>query len=1163
MPHPLEAYLAEICAISSTGGSRKETSFYPPLAALINAAGAKLAPRVFCVSQVRDTGGGSPDFGLYTVDQRQKGKLLPGVPPERGVVEVKAVEDDAWRLAGGEQVTRYWGKYGQVLVTNYRDFLLVGRDEQGVWAKLESFRLAESAGDFWARAEHPRKTAAELGDRLLEYLKRALSSAAVLTEPENVAWLLASYARDAKARIDAQGDLPGLKILREGMEETLGMKFSGSAAAASRARREEAPASLGGTDPTSRGEHFFRATLVQTLFYGLFSSWVLWSRGNPAGRGSRFDWRAAAWNLHVPLIADLFSQLAQPGRLKPLGLEEVMDWTGAALNRVDRAAFFARFEEEHAIQYFYEPFLKAYDPELRKDLGVWYTPPEIVKYQVERVDAVLREELGLADGLADPGVFVLDPCCGTGAYLLETLRKIRETLDAKGAGAAAAARLKAAACGRVFGFEILPAPFVIAHLQLGLLLRRAGAPLDDAGKERAGVFLTNALTGWEPPGEPKTQLPFPEMEAERAAANKVKRDKPILVVLGNPPYNAFAGASPAEEAGLVDAYKEGLNTEWGVKKFNLDDLYVRFFRVAERRIVKSGRGVVSFVSNYSWSSEPSFVALRKKLSDNFDKIWIENLHGNRKISEYAPDGRTSETVFAIPGFSPGIQQGVVTSLWMRTGNERKKTATIYYRDDLHDARAVDRRSSLLASLKNKRFNQQYEKVVPAKADRYSFRPGKASKRYREWLALTDLCAVPPMNGLMEKRGGALIDMDRDALERRMKAYFDKKLDWSAYVQRGYGLTKHMARFDPPAARKAVMARENFDAKRIVRYYVRPYDVRWCYYTGARPIWNEPRPTLWAQCWEGNSFFVSRLRTPSANEGWPCFFVKGLSDDHFLMPDASCFPLRLKNGTRLRKRDGGLLFAALGDKPEEDEPVANLSPRARNYLSGLGIENPDADEKTAGLLWHHALAICCSPAYLAENADAVRADWPRIPLPTTAKALHSSAELGRAVAALLDGETPVPGVTAGKIRAELRLVGILHEDGGGQIDPNSGDLDLTAGWGRPGKDGVVMPGRGKVHERSPTPAERKAQGGAPPPDQSTLDIFLNDRVCWKNIPGATWNFAVGGYQVLKKWLSYRDRSLIDRSLTLDEAEYVASTARRLTALAGMGAELDRNYRETAN
>ena len=163
----------------------------------------------------------------------------------------------------------------------------------------------------------------------------------------------------------------------------------------------------------------------------------------------------------------------------------------------------------------------------------------------------------LPDGLADPNVVVLDPCCGTGAYLRAVLRRIAETLHDKGGDALVANDLKKAAMERVFGFEILPAPFVIAHLQLGLELETLGAPLSDVGDppERAGVYLTNALTGWEPPKEKPKQIAFPGFAEERDAAGKVKQEKPILVIIGNPPYNAFSGVSPDEENGLVEPYK--------------------------------------------------------------------------------------------------------------------------------------------------------------------------------------------------------------------------------------------------------------------------------------------------------------------------------------------------------------------------------------------------------------------------------------------------------------------------------------------------------------------------------------------------------------------------------------------------------------------------------
>ena len=232
-------------------------------------------------------------------------------------------------------------------------------------------------------------------------------------------------------------------------------------------------------------------------------------------------------------------QVSAPSRLQPLGLVEVLDWAAAALDRVGRGAFFDRFSEGEAVPYFYEPFLEAFDPALRKQLGVWYTPSEVVRYMVARVDRALKDDLSIADGLAAENVYVLDPCCGTGAYLAEVLGRIAVNLEARGLGALTGARLKQAATERVFGFEIMPAPFVVAHLQVGLTMQALDAPLSEDGTERAGVFLTNALTGWEP--KVQKPLPFPELEEERDRADRVKRDAPVLVVLGQSSLQRLCG----------------------------------------------------------------------------------------------------------------------------------------------------------------------------------------------------------------------------------------------------------------------------------------------------------------------------------------------------------------------------------------------------------------------------------------------------------------------------------------------------------------------------------------------------------------------------------------------------------------------------------------------
>ena len=406
----VEAYFTELRKIRASGGATGERSSYGPLANLLSAVGSTLRPKVFCVAELANQGAGHPDFGLYAAPQVQRGRAHEGQVPERGVVELKSAQEDTQAAVVRDQVSRHWARYRLVLVTNLREFRLIGPDSVGGETALESFRLAGSADEFGRRLETPRVFAHTVGAGFGEYLCRALSHRAQLAEPRDLAWLLASYARDALARVDAAGETPSLAAVRSALEEALGDRFEGD-----------------------RGARFFRSTLVQTLFYGVFSAWVLWARSVSPPAGA-FDWRTAVWHLRAPVLRALFQQLSDPGRLQPLGLVEVLDWTAAALDRVDRPVFFARFREGEAVPYFYEPFLEAFDPELRKQLGVWYTPAEVVRYMVARVDKALKDDLDIADGLAADNVYVLDPCCGTGAYLGEVLRRIAANLPGPGSG---------------------------------------------------------------------------------------------------------------------------------------------------------------------------------------------------------------------------------------------------------------------------------------------------------------------------------------------------------------------------------------------------------------------------------------------------------------------------------------------------------------------------------------------------------------------------------------------------------------------------------------------------------------------------------------------------------------------------------------------------------
>ena len=1103
-----ETYFADLGRVLASGGATGERSSYGPLANLLNAVGATLAPKVFCVGELADQGAGHPDFGLYAAKQVQQGRPREAQVPERGVVEVKAAGDDAWLTAAGDQVSRYWGRYRLVLVTNTRDFVLVGEDAAGRPTKLETFRLAADADTFVRRLETPRAFAREVGAGLGEYLTRALSHRAALAEPKDLAWLLASYARDGLARVETAGDSPPLAAVRAALEDALGVRFEGE-----------------------RGARFFHSTLVQTLFYGVFSAWVLWSRMDTASQDrplfaggygpAQFDWRTAVWHLRAPVLRALFQQLSDPGRLQPLGLVEVLDWTAAALNRVDRAVFFARFTEGEAVPYFYEPFLEAFDPELRKELGVWYTPPEVVRYMVARVDRAVRDDLGIADGLAAENVYVLDPCCGTGAYLAEVLRRIAANLASRGLGALAGARVKQAAVGRVFGFEIMPAAFVVAHLQIGLTLQDLDAPLADDGPERAGVFLTNALTGWEP--RTTKPLPFPELEEERDRADQVKQETPILVILGNPPYNGFAGMAVDEERDLSDAYRTTRRVRRPEGQ-GLNDLYVRFFRMAERRIAeKTGRGVVCFISNYSWLDSLSFTGMRERYLEAFDAVRIDCLNGDsRKTGKTAPDGSPDPSIFSTEGDPVGIQVGTAITTLVRKANHAPADA-VGFRHLWGKAKHAE-----LTATAEVEPGTLYEEIAPILPLGLPFVRTAVSVGWFDWPALPDLFPVS-FPGVKTSRDGFLVDVDLDRLRARVADYFDGSLTHEDIAQRYPGVMKTTAGFNARKVRDTLIARGGPDEGGFVRFAYRPFDTRWLYWEADGSLLDRPRPDYRPHVFEGNLWIEAREREAKED------FSRGTLVRHL----ADNFGNGLSSFFSTWLVDDGLGSDHTGQR-------VNLSETAQRWLGRLGANAED--------LFYHVLATLHDPAYRTANAGALRMEWPRIPLlgwpdgeaDEAATALAASATRGRALAQLLDSDTPVRGVTEGTLRPEIAALAVPTTLDWHHMTGD--DFALTAGWGHYGSGDAVMPGQGRLVERPYTPEERAAMGhGLPVLGETTFDIYLNTRAFWRNIPAHVWTYKLGGYQVLKKWLSYREHEILGRMLTPEDVQHFTDTARRIGAI----------------
>jgi len=1053
----VKQYLDAVSAVNRVG--TPELSHYTALDNLFDAIGEQLTPKVRAVVQYKESSSGQPDLGFFTSDNEQ---------PDRGVVEVKPADHDLDVLIASNQVDDYWRTHKLVLVTNLREFALVGQDNDGAKHTLERYSLSDSNAAFDELLKHRTRAANRHGVSLGEYLQRVMSHRSTISEPRDLARLLASYARDALQRVEhAAEEEDSLATIRSAIEQALGMSFEGE-----------------------DGGKFFRSTLVQTLFYGVFAAWVLWAR---AGKPGHFGWKDTVYELRAPVLRMLFHQITDPGRLERLDLSEVLDWTEAALERVDREAFLKRFSEGEAVQYFYEPFLEAFDPDLRKDLGVWYTPREVVRYMVARVDRSLRDDLGIAKGLADENVYVLDPCCGTGAFLVETLRRIAETEQASGGGAAWAESVRQAASTRVFGFEIMPAPLVVSHLEIGLALEQMGAGL--APDQRAGVFLTNALTGWEPTEQAK--LPFTELEEERKSANEVKQERKILVVLGNPPYNGFPGVSEvAEERKLTDAYRTVKQPVTGPdlpkpKGQGLNDLYVRFFRMAERRIAeKTGKGIVCFISNYSWLDGLSFPGMRQRYLDAFDIIRIDNLNGDsRRTGKLTPEGDPDPSVFSTKDDPVGIQVGTAIATLLR--KEKHKPLE---KIDWRELWGVGKLTKLGDTAESKPHGQ-YQSVRPMTGLGLPFGPVAVSEHWFEWPSVVELFPAQ-FPGVKTNRDPFLVGTDLEPLSFRIQQYFDSSVSHVEIARRWPSALKKTSSIpqDPQSAREVRQKRGMSDSG-LVRHAWRPFDTRWLYWESDIGLLARPSPEYAPHVFAGNVTIVTQQKP--RREWSPPQVISVIGGIDLFDRSATCIPLYLRDDQ-------------FGEEVNGVKRTANLSEVAQSYIESMNAAPED--------LFHHVLATLHDSAFREANAGGLRMGWPRIPLPDSADALAESAATGRRLARLLDTESDVTDLLDTSIAVPTTI-------DGQPMQPN--DFNLTAGWGHYGANQAVMPGQGKVERRG-----------------EMVDVYLNDRAYWKDVPIEVWEYRLGGYQVLKKWLSYRESKVLGRGLAVSEVAWFSEVARRI-------------------
>lgn len=1157
LSHAIATYCSDTRALEALPTST-ETTFYPDVRTLITSV-LRTENLPFDVrtgtSEKGITSHDMPDFVLGD------GALFVAVYGEVKRAST-SLEELAISIEQKDQIGRYLAQTGVVLLCNVRGFgLLVSNPayvRDGVTPVPPAQRMLEKTVDLWSAVTGGPKSKvdAEALDNLVEIITRAVTDLARIGSPSDLAKILARQARDAKDALP--DDLKPLKPLLDDYHQALGLAFDVD---------------------DEKGARFFRSSLVQSVFYALFAAWILWDK--QADKDAVFEIDDAHNFLPIPFLNALLHDIRHPTRMKHLGLEPHLTRAIGTLNRVDRPLFrgrmtFPTIDGETsiaAITYFYEPFLEAFDPKLREDLGVWYTPPEIVRYQVRRIHYLLKTELGRPRGLADHEVIVLDPCCGTGAYLLEVARCIAEELIAEGDATTVGLELTTAFQNRVIGFEILTAPFAIAQLQLYLLLEQLGAKPD--AERRLAIFLTNALSGWHDKGDIK--LNFPEMREEFDASQKVKREGRIIVVLGNPPYDRFTGAAQAEEAELVAHYKgielveqktkdgtikldgfghplmkqrgsSQLYEEFGVRKQLLDDLYIRFLRLAEERIgIAADYGVVSYISNSSYLTGRSHPLMRRSLLSNFHAVWVDNLNGDKyRTGKIIPRGLPNagtrdDSAFTTEMDPRGIQPGTAIVTWVKRAGAKTPPAAaqVRYRDFWGPA--AGKRQALLASLPTGEIGAPdaapaYEEITPSAEGRWRLSPRVIEGGFEAWPALDELFPTK-FQGVNHNRGveGGVIDANATTLGKRLTGYFAAEtFDAAAVASPEIAAPK--ARYKPEKAWEALKKEGHFKAENVKPFLTFPFDQRSIYYVDKHKWLNEARPEF-SQNLIDNEWLITVPEPRKESETWPLFGTT-LVNLHVHERGSVVFPRETVSDDLLAQRDANIA-----------EPAWRV---LRDHF-GLAGERTDADARAfVGKLFRVAFAVLHAPSYQAEHKSALSSDWAHLPIPKDALLFGKLVDAGEQVARLLDANRDAREVVETILTpTRAKHLGQLRHLDGKQMTPD--DLKLTVTyWGG---------GKGKWIPRAFLEAELPAATWSTAWGERTGDLYLNAEVHLAHVPDAVWTYQLGGYPVLKKWLGYRQADRRDgKPLTEDERRWLRQMIQRIAALLALGPTLNELYQD---
>ena len=613
--------------------------------------------------------------------------------------------------------------------------------------------------------------------------------------------------------------------------------------------------------------------------------------------------------------------------------------------------------------YFYEDFLKAYDKDTRKGRGVYYTPPPVVHFIVRAVNDILKDTFGISSGLADrKRVTVLDFATGTGTFLLEVLHHIFEATSAGTRNL----MVKEHVLKNLYGFEYLIAPYTVAHLKLSQFLHDRGYVMQSG--ERLNIYLTNTLE----PIEPQRNLLLPALSHEVEAAQKIK-DKPVLVITGNPPYSGHSRNTGEWITDLIDTYKTVDGKPLGEKNLKwLQDDYVKFIRFAQWKMEQVEEGVVGIITNHSFLDNPTFRGMRQSLMRTFDRLYLMDLHGNTKKKERTPEGGKDENVF-------DIEQGVAISLLVK----KQGLSPAVYHADLWG----ERHAKYRALLETEKGGVEWTKLQPS-SPFYLFIPQDEALReeYDRGWRVTEIFPVHSV-GISTARDRLTIQHTEDEIWKRVQDFAG--LEGEA-ARKKYTLGKDTRDWKVALAQRDLRD-SGLSQDHVVPITYRPFDTRYTYYTGhSRGFHCMPRGKVMHHMLAGENLGFSVSRGKETGGGWEHVFccdriiqlhTVSLKEGNYL------FPLYLYPPPEGQERRKSGLFED-ADPFQGKERIENLSPKFRAFVDEKYTRHYSPEE-----ILGYIYAVLHSPTYRQKYLDFLKTDFPRIPFVDGRNTFEALAALG--------------------------------------------------------------------------------------------------------------------------------------------------------------------------